>query len=501
LADTDVARSDAISQPSGIRFGVLAGLCLAATLAYIHRNSLGVVESQVRSELDLTKAEMGWVLSAFFVTYTLFQIPGGWLGQVWGTRRTLPAFALVWSTGTAFIGLATGVPLLVASRFTSGAAQAGVFACSTVSISKWFPETRLAGASGALTGFMQIGGAIGAALAGWLAERLGWASMFALLSIPGFAWAAWFWFWFRDRPEEHGSVNAAEMELIRGDPSDGPLSPERGEGWGDERTSLDLNGDSAPVVAQASRLCDTGGTPVPRANSNPHQETRALHPRPLSPCGGEESSAHAASPPWITICTHPTMVMICVQQFLRAAANMFYASWFATYLQETRDVSLSKAGVLTSLTWVGAAAGCLVGGGVCDWLQVRTGSRRASRQGLAVVSMVGCSGLILLSYPVENVWLAVMLISAGSFWSALAGPCAYTITIDVGGRHLASVFSVMNMAGNLGATLFPLVVPWLLHVSGDQAASWDLVLFVFAGIYATAGVCWLAINPNRTVCD
>ena len=42
------------------------------------------------------------------------------------------------------------------------------------------------------------------------------------------------------------------------------------------------------------------------------------------------------------------------------------------------------------------------------------------------------------------------------------------ITIDMGGRHVAPVFSTMNMAGNLGAMLFPLAVPWFV-----RGAGWD----------------------------
>src|SRR5262249_58856275 len=93
--------------------------------------------------------------------------------------------------------------------------------------------------------------------------------------------------------------------------------------------------------------------------------------------------------------------------------------------------------------------------GVSGWLLGRTGSRRVSREGLAAVTHFAFAGLILLAYPIGNVWLAVLVISAGSFCGAVGGPCAYAITIDMGGRHVAIVFSLMNMAGNVGAGGFP----------------------------------------------
>jgi cyanate permease len=87
------------------------------------------------------------------------------------------------------------------------------------------------------------------------------------------------------------------------------------------------------------------------------------------------------------------------------------------------------------------------------------------------------------------------LIAAGSFCSAFAGASAYTITIEMGGRHVAPVFGTMNMAGNVGAAVFPYLVPPLVDATG----SWNLVLFLFAGLYVAAALCWVPLNPEGTV--
>jgi ACS family glucarate transporter-like MFS transporter len=79
----------------------------------------------------------------------------------------------------------------------------------------------------------------------------------------------------------------------------------------------------------------------------------------------------------------------------------------------------------------------------------------------------------------------------------MAGPCAYSITIDMGGRHVASVFSVMNMWGNIGATVFPFLVPLLTRLTGN----WNSVLFLFAALYVVAAACWLPFNADRAIFD
>src|ERR1700745_2820426 len=85
------------SKPTAVRYLVLTWLCLAAVIAYIDRNWIGVAESTIRAEFHLTPDQMGWVMSAFFITYAVVQIPTGWLAERWGTRRALPVFSSLWS--------------------------------------------------------------------------------------------------------------------------------------------------------------------------------------------------------------------------------------------------------------------------------------------------------------------------------------------------------------------------------------------------------------------
>jgi len=145
---------------------------------------------------------------------------------------------------------------------------------------------------------------------------------------------------------------------------------------------------------------------------------------------------------------------------------------------------------------LGVVLGSVAGGALSDRLLARTGSRRVSRQWLSAASLVVCALFILLAAPRESAVAAVLLISASAFCASLSAPCAYTITIDMGGQHVAVVFSLMNMAGNLGAMVFPALVPWL-----ETSGGWDLVVGVFTGIYLAAALCWLGLNPEGTIFD
>jgi MFS family permease len=198
---------------------------------------------------------------------------------------------------------------------------------------------------------------------------------------------------------------------------------------------------------------------------------------------------------WQRLLTSGPMLLLCLQQGLRAAAMVFFQTWFPRFLQATHGVSALESGPLAMRAGLGAMLGGLAGGFVSDWLLQRTGSPRLSRQGVAVVGMTCCAALAAAAYFVSDTDWAVTLISAGAFCGTFGGVSGYAVAIEFGGRQVATVFSVMNMCGNVGAFLFPVAVGWFVQQTGQ----WDFVLFLFAGIFVADAVCWALLNPRGTL--
>jgi sugar phosphate permease len=429
-----------------VRLIVSTWLAVMAALAYLSRYSIGVAEKTIRTDLGLTEGEMGLILGpAFFWTYALAQIPSSRLGERWGARVSLPCFICVWSIATALFGAVSWFPLLMGIWMLSGLSQAGAFPVATRTISQWYPKTERALASGSLVAMMHLGAAVGAGLTGMLLFRgVSWRILFLCYALPGFAWAVGFHRWFRNQPEDHPSVNALELQQIR-------------------------EGESAAA---------------PSSESQQHDPT-----------------------PWLCLATSWPMWMICCQQFCRAAGIVFFASWFTTFLQESRGITVQKSGLLLILPHLGIAAAGFIGGSVADSIYRRTGRLDLSRKGLAVASLMLCTGLIFGAYFVEDATLAVAVISVGFFCAGLAGPSAYAITMDMGGRHVGAVFATMNMLGNIGAGLLPIVVPpyrnWIKSTpalleacSGD---SWNAVVVLIALLHLVAALCWLLLPLRGNV--
>ncbi|WZP01018.1 MFS transporter [Isosphaeraceae bacterium EP7] len=424
--DPLVQGEPADAAPSKVRHAVLFWLCVATTIAYIDRGCLSVAEKLIRTDLGLTESQMGWVMSAFFLSYALFQLPAARLDQAWGSRRALPVFAAIWSLATGLCGATNGAFLLLTARFSMGTAEAGIFPSSAGVLNRWYPTSRRAWVSGILASFQGVGGAIGAALTGIILVYLPWRWMFLLYAVPGFLWAIGFAVWFRNTPGEHSGVNWEELRLIS-----------EGASKGDRQVQGAIS--------------------------------------------------------WRILLRNRAVLGLVFQQFFRAAAAIFYLSWFPTYLHETRGVGVFAAGVLTSLPHWTTMLGCLAGGWLSDLVLARTGSLRLSRQWVSAASMLTATALIGLAYPIADPQLAVLVLSLGAFFAALAGPCAYALTMDLGGQNTPQVFGIMNTAGAVGSILFPIIVPKLVVITG----SWNAVLTFFAAIHLVAAACWLLFDADR----
>jgi MFS family permease len=417
---------------TSIRYWVLAAVCGAAAIGYVQRYAINLLVPSIQDDIGIDKDHMGIVMGGFFLGYAATQIPAGWLGDHWGSRKALSLYALVWSAATGLLAAAWDWTSLLCIWTLAGAAQAGLFPCAVIAARDWLPSTRRALASGMLSTFMNVGAVLAPLTAGWLLLYYSWREVFLWLSIPGIAWAAWYFWWYRDRPSEHKSVNEAERMLIA-----------------------------------------EGHLPTALANR------------------------HKAPTPWLRLATSTRMWLICVQQFLRAAAQVFFGTWFGTFLLESPGISENEAAVLASAPPALLIAGSLAGGVISDWLLHHTGSRRLSRQWLAVVNLFLCAAAFAIAASVSGTYLRVGLISAGCLFMTIGGVSSYTITMDTGGAHVATVFSTMNMSGSIGAAVFPAYAGWLVAKTGD----WNFVLWSMAAIYVAAAVCWALLNPDGTLFD
>jgi len=401
--------------------------CGLAALAYVHRLAIAVPAKEIEEQLDISREDMGFILGIFFWGYATMQIPSGWIAGRFGSRLVVPILVLLWSVANGLMALGVGFAFLLSVRFFMGMAQAGLFPCAVQSFARWFPPSRRALPNGYLTAFMSVGGVAAGVMTGFLLGFLDWQTLMFIYSVPGVGCAIRFYLWYRERPEEHPSVNAAELAIIR-----------------EERNGPSAHADDTDIRA------------------------------------------------WWTPFLSFALVLVCLQQFCRAAAYIFYATWWPTFLREARGLDVETAGYLSTLPLVGVAVGGILGGELADEVYRRTGSLNWSRRGVAFISLLAAGLLMLLGYLTGDIVFTIFFLTLSSFFAGVCGTASYTFTIDLGGKQVATVFSVMNMAGNIGAAILPSVV-----VPIQEEYGWDSVLLLIAGLYAAAALCWILVRIPR----
>ena len=209
------------ARPTGIRWLVLALACVTSWLLYLHRYSWGVIKPEVKSEFGFSDTQLGWLDSAFNLSYALFQVPGGLLGDLLGPAIVLPVIIFAWSgcvAGTAMVGQAWS---FAGVRTLFGLTQAGAYSNISKVTRSWFPLSVRTTAQGLIGSFSgRAGGAsaalvVGTLLLGWM--QMEWRAAMWWLALAGICFAVAFRLLFTDSPAGHPWANAAEQALVDGE--------------------------------------------------------------------------------------------------------------------------------------------------------------------------------------------------------------------------------------------------------------------------------------------
>lgn len=183
---------------------------------------MSVAAQKIQVDGGLTNIQIGSILSAFILGYAVLQFPVGLLVDKLGPYRVLLFSILGWSGFTLLTGAAgwlapSKLPAgLIVTRLAAGAAQAGVLTCVIKCVGRWMPPGERATGNGLSMMGLGLGGALSPPLIVGLTSAYDWPFAFLFLGGAGLAIGA-VWLWYgRDTPQQHRSVNLAELKYIGG---------------------------------------------------------------------------------------------------------------------------------------------------------------------------------------------------------------------------------------------------------------------------------------------
>lgn len=211
------------------RHSVLSVIVLVFLIASIDRIAMSVAIPYVAADLGLTPVQMGAVMSAFFISYSISQVPGGILADRFGVRPVATIALAWWSVFTAVTGAASNLWQLVATRFVFGLGE-GVFpACAFKTVAMWYPKRKRATANSIMFAATFLGSALAPLIVVAIIAMWGWREVFFALFLPGVVMAAVFWRVIPNHPAAKREIAAEELVEILTDQEEESRNAEPGK--------------------------------------------------------------------------------------------------------------------------------------------------------------------------------------------------------------------------------------------------------------------------------
>jgi ACS family D-galactonate transporter-like MFS transporter len=197
---------------------VIVLLAFSVFINYFDRGNLSVAAPQLTTELSLNPSNMGILLSAFFWTYAICQLLGGWLVDRFDVRIVYGLGFIVWSLATAGTGFVTSFSMLLLFRLLLGIGECVSYPAYSKILAGNFPESHRGIANALIDAGSKAGPAFGTLAGGMIVAELGWRWLFFLLGFGSLLWVPlWFIWGPRDRAlAVSASAKAPDMsEILR----------------------------------------------------------------------------------------------------------------------------------------------------------------------------------------------------------------------------------------------------------------------------------------------
>jgi MFS family permease len=541
-------------RPTRVRYLIVGLATLMSVILYMDRFCLAFFLTYIREDLRLSDQQAGLLLSAFFWTYALGQVPTGWLSDRFGARLMLSLYILLWSLFTGVMGLVSTITLLLLFRFGVGLAQAGAYPTAAGMVSKWAPFSARATFSGIISTGGRIGGYIAPILTAYLLIAFVPLSRSSLLQAQDLLdpeqlvkdvrqtndtpagklagairdlWTHQSATRLDSLPSMDAAALAEALNLVVRDPGLYERVP-----WQDfalPRQALELAGRPADQldgeeIARRNRLLLEAAFPQSirkiygdgwrpalyiyglagvviaalfwlgvRNRPEQHPLCNVAEQRFIGQ--GKPASPHGEVGPlplrYIVRCR--SLWLSSLSQVGTNFGWIFLGTWLPEYLATVHRVPIEERGWMTSLPWLIGMAGMLGGGWLTDRLTRALGLRWGRCLPMASTRFVAMAAF-LACLVLDSPWLLTAAFCVVAVATDLGTAAVWAFKQDIGGKHVGSVLGWGNMWGNLGAALSPLILAgFVAH------QRWDLVFVTCAAAFFVAGVAALGVDATIPV--
>jgi ACS family hexuronate transporter-like MFS transporter len=201
-----------VSDPRS-RWTILAVFVLSTAINYLDRSTLATVAPQFMRELGLTNEGYGWVVTAFYITYTLAAPFAGLLVDRLGLRLASTLAVGLWSCAGIATGFTTGLAGLAACRVVLGLAEAGGIPAAGKAIHRYVGAAERGLGNALNQAAVSLGLVVAPPIAITIATRFHWRAAFIVTGLFGLLWIP-LWLWI-SRHDHEPTPKPAAAPLVR----------------------------------------------------------------------------------------------------------------------------------------------------------------------------------------------------------------------------------------------------------------------------------------------
>ena len=426
--------SSATLRASAVRWRVMSLITLVGILTYLDRLNLSIAGKSIQDEFHLSTQTMGWVFSAFLLGYFLLQVPGGWAGDRFGPRNVLTAAIVGWSVFTAATGAASYLPT-----------------------ARWFGVVASLMMVRILVGVGEAAAAPNAnkVVANWIgSHQRGFGACFNIAGIgiggaltpPLIAWVMIRW------------------------------------GW---RSSFYICGGIGILVAILWRWYVTD-------SPEEHRSVNVAE-RALIRASGARAGGPRAPTPWRRLLSSRSAWGLMIGYMCQGFPVYFYHTWFFIYLVRVRHLTISEGGLWGSTPYLAIALLAPLGGWFSDFGGRRFGKRIGRRMAIWT-GMILSAILLFVGSNVASTGISILLLAAGGGLNMFAATVYWATAIDLTEEHAGALSGLMNMFGNAGGWLSPIVTAYLA-----THYSWNAALDCAAVVTLGSAVAFAFVNAGQSL--
>lgn len=405
-----------------VRWLMLGLVTLIMIIDSMDRANLGIAGKGIMEEFHLSTQDMGWILSAFTLSYALFQLPWGYAGDKYGARRIL-TLAVIWSSvATAATAIAPrlhfpGISVLGSFFFVRFMVGVGVAAAApnlSKIVARWMSKTE----RGVGVSFLSIGTGIAGALSpiaiAWLMEVWGWRLPFYLGGAIGIASVVAWVLYSTDAPQTHPKVNSEELALI-------------------------LKGRE------------------------------------------HEKNYRPGAHPWRKILSSRSVWMLVLSAACQGYAAYIFYNWFFLYLVRVRGLTVRQGGWWGATPFIATIVFSPLGGWISDRAVQRFGIRRGRQLG-AWIGMGFSALFIWMGGHSSNTTAAILMLAIGAGFNFFGWASYWAACIDLAPNYSGSLTGLMNSCANFGGWLSPIITARVaVKIGWTRAIDVAAVITLIAG--------------------